>query len=445
MAERGSRASRFAQNTEGDTFAIKHTATALALLASTMLGTAMADMPDHKGDDHDRRPEAATPHGIPQLDHVFVIMMENHGYDQVIGNPSAPFINAEAASANLATNYFGVGHPSLTNYLETVGGSNFGIRNDHAPDWHNATCTPNIVSGTPSLEATKTPTCPIAGTGMDAETPAIDTTNETSGPPGEIDINGTLGYPAAKTVGKTIADQLNEHGMSWKAYEESVPATGADNVNYSDGAWSNLSVFTAAQQAMGQTNANIVPLYQAKHNPFAYFASIQATAVNGQIPGIVGFDGATGLYADLASGHAPNFAWIAPNHCNDMHGTGNGGPFCAYDPNDNGTQTGLNPALVAQGDLAVQKIVTAIKASPVWASRERSAIVIIWDENDYSVAPTNNRVVAIVDKNYGVQTSQSTHFYTHFSLLRSIEAGLRLPCLNHACDSTTRVMSDLFR
>jgi hypothetical protein len=34
--------------------------------------------------------------------------------------------------------------------------------------------------------------------------------------------------------------------------------------------------------------------------------------------------------------------------------------------------------------------------------------------------------------------------YTHFSLLKSIQAGLALPCLNHTCDATVGVMTDLF-
>jgi hypothetical protein len=34
--------------------------------------------------------------------------------------------------------------------------------------------------------------------------------------------------------------------------------------------------------------------------------------------------------------------------------------------------------------------------------------------------------------------------YNHFSLLKSIEGGLGLPCLNHACDSSVNVMTDLF-
>src|SRR6202158_303213 len=79
--------------------------------------------------------EGSVPEGIPRLDHVFVIMMENHGYSQIMNNPNAPFINELAHSANLATNYFGIGHPSLTNYLEVVGGSNFGVQSDHNADW----------------------------------------------------------------------------------------------------------------------------------------------------------------------------------------------------------------------------------------------------------------------------------------------------------------------
>jgi len=106
--------------------------------------------------------EGPVPKGVPRLDHVFVIMMENHGYSQIINNPNAPFINQYAKSANLAKNYFAVAHPSLTNYLEVVGASNFGVHSDNNPDWHNANCTTNLASGVPN---TDTPAsglvCPI--------------------------------------------------------------------------------------------------------------------------------------------------------------------------------------------------------------------------------------------------------------------------------------------
>src|SRR5579871_5432228 len=144
--------------------------------------------------------EGAVPKGVPHLDHAFVIMMENHGYSQIIGNPSAPFVNQYAKSVNSATNYFAIGHPSSTNYLEIVGGSNFGDRSDNGPDWHNANCTPNIVA--PGYTTTDFPSsanvCPIAGEGVDAATPALDLTNECPNPsvtdpcpPGLIDIDGS--------------------------------------------------------------------------------------------------------------------------------------------------------------------------------------------------------------------------------------------------------------
>jgi len=88
-------------------------------------------------------------------------------------------------------------------------------------------------------------------------------------------------------------------------------------------------------------------------------------------------------------------------------------------------------------------LVRAIHASKVW-KEGRTAIVVLWDENDYSVAPSTNQVLTIVDKNYGPQGLKSNIYYNHFSLLKSIESGLRLPCLNHACDASVPVMSDLF-
>ena len=385
--------------------------------------------------------EGAVPKGIPHLDHVFVIMMENHGYNQIIGNPNAPFINSYAKSANLATNYFAIAHPSLTNYLEIAGGSNFGVLNDNSPDWHNTSCAPNILSGTTSLDNGTAPAiCPIYGTGTDAATPVRDYSNETSGQPGDIEIDDKLSIPAnPNTAGKTIADQLTAASLTWKSYQESLPPSGADKVNNADGYYSNLSDLSTALPGEGQTQSNLVALYAVKHNPFAYFRSIQ----EGELSNIVSFDGNGGLFADLASGHVPTYSLIAPNQCNDMHGRSNAGPICESDPNDNGTQQGLNPGLIKQGDSTVQRIVTAIHHSPVW-TRQRSAIILVWDENDYSVAPITNQVVAIVDTNFGARGVQSAKFYDHFSVLKTIESALALPCLNHACDANVSVMSDLF-
>jgi hypothetical protein len=39
---------------------------------------------------------------------------------------------------------------------------------------------------------------------------------------------------------------------------------------------------------------------------------------------------------------------------------------------------------------------------------------------------------------------QSSQPYNHFSLLKTLEAGFGVDCLNHACDKNVAVMSDLF-
>ena len=392
--------------------------------------------------------EGAIPKGIPHLDHVFVIMMENHGYFQIINNPNAPFINKYAKTANLATQYFAVAHPSLNNYLEVVGGSNFGVHSDNFPLWHSTTCATNLSTGIPNTDNPPSPPiCPIAGSGTDAAIPALDCTNEVTGPPCDINVNGVVSYPAVSTtLGITIADQLVADGKTWKSYQEDLPMTGADNVNYSDGNFSNLTNFNRIRPLQNPplTSADIVQLYAVKHNPFAYFQAVELGSNPAlSLAQMVPFDGAGGLWGDLASGNVPNYSLIAPNQCNDQHGRGNGTAFCQFDPNDNGTRAGLNPALIQVGDQAVQKLVTAIHASPVWA-RGHAAIIVVWDENDYAVQPETNKVVTIVDTNYGVKGVQSAQFYTHFSLLRSIEGGLALPCLNHACDASTNTMTDLF-
>lgn len=413
---------------------MKKTVVVLGLLAA-FNGAAIAD-------------EGPRPKGIPHLDHVFLIMMENHGFGQIINNPNAPFINKLAASANLATNYFAIGHPSLTNYLEVVGGSNFGVLSDNDPDWHNNSCTTSLASGTPDTDNPPSPNiCPIWGVGTDAATAAVDTTNEVQGAPGLNNIDGIQSIPAVQhTAGKTIGDQLAAWGRSWKSYQESLPVGGADLVNYSDGFFTNNTDFSKILPALNPplSQGDVVKLYAAKHNPFVYFRSVQeGDDPRNSLKNSVGFDGARGLYADLASGSVPDLVFIAPNQCNDQHGRGNAGAFCNFDPSSVGDQAGLNPALIFQGDVTVQKLVGAIKSSPAWREG-RNAIVVMWDENDYSNAPNTNQVVTIVDTNYGPHGVRSARRYNHFSMLKSLEAAFDLPCLNHACDADVNVMSDLF-
>jgi phospholipase C len=251
---------------------------------------------------------------------------------------------------------------------------------------------------------------------------------------------------AANTVGKTIADQLVAAHLSWKTYQESLPPSGAAGVNNSDGYYTDGTDFSNIFPTLNPplATSDLVDLYAVKHNPFAYFANVQSGAEKANnLANVVDFIGGDGLYADLRSGHVPSFSFIVPNQCNDQHGRGNAGAFCNFDPTDNGTQAGLNPALIYRGDVTIQQIVTAILDSPAWKAGD-NAIVVVWDENDYSQAPNINKVLLIVQTNYGPHGVQSKNFYTHFSLLKSMESGFGLPCLNHACDSNVAVMGDLF-
>lgn len=78
---------------------------------------------------------------VPAFDHIFIVIMENHGFGEIIGSPDAPYLNSLAAQYGLATNYVSVAHPSLPNYLALTGGDTFGISTDCTDCFQDA---PNV-------------------------------------------------------------------------------------------------------------------------------------------------------------------------------------------------------------------------------------------------------------------------------------------------------------
>src|SRR5205085_7845207 len=68
--------------------------------------------------------------GVPTPDHVVLVMMEDHSYNEIIGSSSAPYINGLAQQGALMTNSFAIEHPSEPNYLDIFSGSNQGITTD---------------------------------------------------------------------------------------------------------------------------------------------------------------------------------------------------------------------------------------------------------------------------------------------------------------------------
>ena len=59
---------------------------------------------------------------LPQFGHVVIVPLENHGYSQVVGSSSMPYLNSLIAKYGLATNYHADTHPSIGNYFMLTAG-----------------------------------------------------------------------------------------------------------------------------------------------------------------------------------------------------------------------------------------------------------------------------------------------------------------------------------
>lgn len=199
-----------------------------------------------------------------------------------------------------------------------------------------------------------------------------------------------------------LATQLGAAHLSWKGYYEDIPAPGS------------LAVSSG--------------LYASKHSGFLNFLDVQRDPQRAEH--LVGFDQ---LERDAAAGTLPNFALIVPNLCNDMHGV-----MSLTVPSD--CLTMRSGALIARGDAAFKRIVDTLMQSSAWKSAKNVAIVLTFDENDGS--GSENRVAAIVMTNHGPRRRSDDTPYTHYSLLRTVEAALGLSYLGNA--RTALPMTTLF-
>jgi hypothetical protein len=119
--------------------------------------------------------------GIPLFAHVFVIMMENLSFSELTEPDNvqqSPFLQGLMTSAAYGTNYHGVAHPSLPNYIALTSGDTHGIECDCSPggDGSCGTFTCNTIIHSCS--------CPQGGA--------------------------------------HLGDQLEAAGRSWRAYGESM-------------------------------------------------------------------------------------------------------------------------------------------------------------------------------------------------------------------------------
>ncbi|HZC40158.1 MAG TPA: alkaline phosphatase family protein [Streptosporangiaceae bacterium] len=89
-------------------------------------------------------PPGSQPGRIPVPARTAVVVMENHGYGDVIGSPAAPFINTLARRGALLTRSYAVTHPSEPNYLALFSGSTHGVTSDACPV---SFAGPNLATG----------------------------------------------------------------------------------------------------------------------------------------------------------------------------------------------------------------------------------------------------------------------------------------------------------
>jgi phospholipase C len=359
-------------------------------------------------------PRAEARDGVPDLDHVFVIVLENHnsytsfGSKGILDNPQAPHIQALANKYNSSTNYHGVWHPSLPNYLAMITG-----------DWIGTDVIGNSASGHVY------PPNSVVGI-SDDDSPSVATDYAPPGIPSSH--RWTVNLPS-------LAGQLVNAGKDWRAYLQNVPEAGTHLANW-------------------PADSNTAKLYAVKHNPFPYVVEVQSnpTQFAKQVP-------IEELFSDLGRKSVPALSYIVPDQCRDMHGLGNPLAPCggAKDTDDND---------VKRGDDEAYWLVNGIVGSPVW-KEGRNAIFLVFDEgngpttcaydpdkkidvvsgsllpaaNCYDPKNFNDRVVMITITNYGKRGVKDNQFYSHYSLLRTIEAAFGLPYLGHAADATTRTMA----
>jgi len=181
-----------------------------------------------------------------------------------------------------------------------------------------------------------------------------------------------------------IADTIEQSGHSWKEYAEDMPTS---------------------------CNASNAGLYAVRHNPFMYYPGITSDSTR-CASHVVPFS----QFSRDLSGHLPDFSFITPNLCNDMHN-------CS----------------VQTGDAWLAQQVPLILKSAAF-TRQHSLLVITWDEGEAG----DNRVPAIFAGPAARPGYTSGARYSHYSLLHTLEVLWNLPPLTQN-DRSAPVMNDMLQ
>jgi hypothetical protein len=239
------------------------------------------------------------------------------------------------------------------------------------------------------------------------------TAGTTQGVPDDNDV--TVDLP-------NIVDQLESHGKSWKGYMQGYSLCT-----------------TKLDHACGNQ------LYERKHNPFISFTDVQNDPQ--RVAKLVDF---SELGTDLATNNVPDYSWISPDQCNDMHGR-------AATPADPCDFSNVQD-LIQSGDTFLSNTVGEIMSSSAWGPN--SVIFITWDESDFTGSPTDfgfgdtrgccdanpggGHVLTLVITGDHQPPDASFTPYNHYSMLRTIEDSWHLGCLANTCDTqNVPAMTDL--
>ena len=181
-----------------------------------------------------------------------------------------------------------------------------------------------------------------------------------------------------------LADTLALAGKSGMAYLESVP---------------------------GACYTGSTDVYAQKHNPFIYFRDVRQNW--GRCHSLVPYNR---LSQALAANQLPDFSWITPNICHDMHD-------CS----------------VATGDQWLAQNLPPLLESPAFTQQD-SLLAIVWDEADGGAGNQVPLILAGRDVKRGYVSRVPA---THYSLLRTIEDAWGLPPLT-ANDQQAVPLADFF-
>ncbi len=94
-------------------------------------------------------PNASSSTTASKIKTVFIIVMENHNWSDILNSPSAPYINKTLLpQASYAQQYYNPpgNHPSEPNYLWLEAGTSFGITNDDSPAVNHQSSTDHLVT-----------------------------------------------------------------------------------------------------------------------------------------------------------------------------------------------------------------------------------------------------------------------------------------------------------